>query len=96
VSRARFESKRMQASTAYRMTVYRHQITRSDRTRSQLPSGKTESAPPACTCKLLKLKRLNVLESEQAAPSHPGAPHPYLLAASESHPLSLDSRAGKS
>jgi len=26
VSRARFESKLMQASTAYRMTVYRHQI----------------------------------------------------------------------
>jgi len=44
VSRARFESKLMQASTAYRMTVYRHQIIRPDRASSQLPSGKTESA----------------------------------------------------
>ncbi len=44
MSRARFESKLMQASTAYRMTVYRHQTIRLDRTSSQLPSGKTESA----------------------------------------------------
>jgi len=44
VSRARFESKLMQASTAYRMTVYRHQIIRPDRTSSQLRSGKTESS----------------------------------------------------
>jgi len=44
VSRARFESKLMQASTAYRMTVYRHQIVRLDRTGSQLLVGKTESA----------------------------------------------------
>jgi hypothetical protein len=43
VSRARFESKLMQASTAYRMTVYRHQTIRLDRPSSQLPSGKTES-----------------------------------------------------
>jgi hypothetical protein len=28
VSRARFESKLMSASTAYRMTVYRHQLDR--------------------------------------------------------------------
>jgi hypothetical protein len=44
VSRARFESKLMQASTAYRMTVYRHQAIRLNRTNSQSPSGKTESA----------------------------------------------------
>lgn len=44
MSRARFESKLMQASTAYRMTVYRHQIVRLDRTGSQLLVGKTESA----------------------------------------------------
>lgn len=45
MSRARFESKLMQASTAYRMTVYRHQIIRPDRASSRRRSGKTESAP---------------------------------------------------
>ena len=44
MSRARFESKLMQSSTAYRMTVYRHQIIRLDRARSQLLLGKTQSA----------------------------------------------------
>ena len=47
MSRARFESKLMQASTAYRMTVYRHHIIRLDRASNQLPSGKTESASKA-------------------------------------------------
>jgi hypothetical protein len=46
VSRARFESKLMQASTAYRMTVYKHQIIRPDRASSQRRSGKTESVAP--------------------------------------------------
>jgi hypothetical protein len=52
VSRARFESNLMQASTAYRMTVYRHQIVRPDRASSQLPSSKTESAPIIAARKL--------------------------------------------
>jgi hypothetical protein len=47
VSRARFESKLMPASTAYRMTVYRHQIARLDLAGNQLRQGKTESAPEA-------------------------------------------------
>jgi hypothetical protein len=44
VSRARFESKPTQASTAYRMTVYRHQMVRLDPAGNQLWQGKTESA----------------------------------------------------
>jgi hypothetical protein len=60
VSRARFESKLMQASTAYRMTVYGHQPIRLDRTSSQLPLVKIESAPGNCSVKLLKLKRCSV------------------------------------
>ena len=46
MSRARFESKLMQASTAYRMTVYRQQVVRLDRAGNQLTQGKTESAAP--------------------------------------------------
>jgi len=67
VSRARFESKVMQASTAYRMTayrmtVYRHHPIRLDRTSSQLPLGKTESAPGSCSVKFLKIEHFSVPE----------------------------------
>jgi len=63
VSRARFESKLMQASTAYRMTVYRHQTFLLDRTSSQLLAGKTESAVKRLSCKYLEVQRLCVQRS---------------------------------
>jgi hypothetical protein len=61
VSHARFESKLMQASTAYRMTAYRQQSIRLDRASSQLPLGKTESAQSHVIGKRLKLKRFHAL-----------------------------------
>lgn len=60
MSRARFESKLMQASTAYRRTVYRHHVIRPDRVRRQSLSGKIESVSGNCSFKLLKLKRFSV------------------------------------
>ena len=50
----------MQASTAYRMTVYRHQIARLDRAGNQLTQGKTESAVERLFCKYLEVQRLCV------------------------------------
>jgi hypothetical protein len=45
VSRARFECKLMQASTAYRMTVYSHRAERADRDGVQ-SAGKVRLSPP--------------------------------------------------
>ena len=45
MSRARFESKLTQASTAYRMTFYRHHFVGSIELAIQLLRGKTESGP---------------------------------------------------
>jgi hypothetical protein len=56
-----FECKLMQASTAYRMTVYRHHLVRLYRTCGQLLVGKTESAGGDVCCKWLKITRLRVM-----------------------------------
>lgn len=64
MSRARFESKLMLASTAYRMTVYRHQNVELNRTCHESLVGKTESAlTPQKFRKLLMLNRLAVRAS---------------------------------
>ena len=41
MSRARFESKLMPASTAYRMTFYRHQLAKPNQPRSRLAESKS-------------------------------------------------------
>ena len=63
---------------------------------SEVCKVKTESVTATCTCKLLKLKRLNVLNSVQAAPSHPGARLILNISGLGEPPLTLGLGAGKS
>lgn len=61
MSRARFESKLMLASTAYRVTVYRHQYIDLNRTCRESLEGKTESALKDQVCITLNLNRFHML-----------------------------------